>query len=202
MVINPLIDGVEFTKCMVDSGRSIDIMYLDTLQKMNLTEANLRRTNTVFHGIVPGREARSLGCITLQVAFGDVNNYRQERMTFEVVPFKSVYHVIFDRDIFHTFMAKPCFVYNKLKIPGPNGVITVFGRDCEINEATVAEAVLYSEEFKEIQSKVNDSEMPASKKKISDSAPAFKAAIETKPVELVVGDASKTVAIGTNLDPK
>ena len=59
-----------------------------------------------------------------------------------------------------------------------------------------------SEEFKEIQSKVDASEMPALKKQISDPAPAFKAAIETKPVELVVGDASKTVAIGTNLDPK
>ena len=75
MVINPLIDDMEFTKCMVDSGSNINIMYLDTLQKMNLTEANLRRTNTVFHGVVPGWEARSLGCITLQVAFGDVNNY-------------------------------------------------------------------------------------------------------------------------------
>jgi hypothetical protein len=162
---------------------------------MNLTEANLRRTNTVFHGVVPGREARSLGCITLQVSFGDSNNYRQERRTFEVVPFKSV------------FMAKPCFVYNKLKIPGPNGVIIVSGsftkaRDCEIREAPFVEAVLYSEEFKEIQSKVDASEMPTSKKQISESTPAFKAAIETKSVELVVGDASKTTAIGTNLDPK
>src|SRR3954467_1038809 len=61
MVINPLIDGVEFTKCMVDSGSSINIMYLDTLQNMNLAEANLRRTNTIFHGVVPGRQARSLG---------------------------------------------------------------------------------------------------------------------------------------------
>src|SRR3954470_5993126 len=104
MVINPFIDGVEFTKCMVDSGSSINIMYLDTLQKMNFTEANLRRTNTIFHGVVPSREARSLGCITLQVSFGDVNNYCQERMTFEVAPFKSVYHVIFGHDIFDTFM--------------------------------------------------------------------------------------------------
>src|SRR4051812_15039868 len=94
MIINPLIDGNEFTKCMVDSGSSINIMYLDTLQKMNLTEANQRRTSTIFHGIVPSREARSVGCITLQVAFGDANNYRAERMTFEVVPFKSMYHVI------------------------------------------------------------------------------------------------------------
>src|SRR4051812_10054615 len=174
---------------------------------MNLTEANLRRTNTIFHGVVLGWEARSLGCITLQVAFGDVNNYRQERMTFELVPFKRVYHAIFGRDIFHTFMAKPCFVYNKLKILGPNGVITIFGsftkaRDCKINEAAVVEAVLYSEEFKEIQSKFNDPEMPASKKQISASATAFKAPTETKPVELVVGDASKVTAIGTNLDPK
>src|SRR5215216_416549 len=146
MVIIPLIDGVEFTKCMVDSGSSINIMYLDTLQNMNMTEVNLRRTKTIFHGVVPGWEARSLGCITLQVAFGDVNNYRQERMTFEVVPFKSVYHIIFGRDIYHTSIAKPCFVYNKLKIPGPNGVITVSGsftkaRDCKINEEAVAEAV-------------------------------------------------------------
>ena len=62
--------------------------------------------------------------------------------------------------------------------------------------------VLYSEEFKEIQRKVDASKMPVSKKQISDSAPVFKAAIKTKPVELVVGDASKTTAIGMNLDPK
>src|SRR3954471_9550580 len=42
MVINPQIDGNEFTKCMVDSRSSINIMYLDTLHKINLTEANLR----------------------------------------------------------------------------------------------------------------------------------------------------------------
>src|SRR4051812_47106548 len=104
-------------------------------------------------------------------------------------------------------MAKPCFVYNKLKIPGPNSVITISGsftkaRDCKIGEAAYAEVVLYIKEFKDIQIKVDSSEMPVLKKQISDSTPAFKAAIETKPVELVVGDASKTVAIGTNLDPK
>src|SRR3954465_15869791 len=104
-------------------------------------------------------------------------------------------------------MAKPCFVYNKLKIPGPNGVITISGsftkaRDCEIGEEAFAKVVLYSEEFKEIQSKVDASEMPSSKKQISDSDPASKAAIKTKSVELVVGDASKTTAIWTNLDPK
>src|SRR4051812_1261160 len=100
MVINPLINGRDFTKCLVDSGSNINIMYLDTLHKKNLMETNLRRTSTMFHGVVPGQEAQSLGGITLPVAFVYFNNYRQERMTFEVAPFKSVYHVIFGRDIF------------------------------------------------------------------------------------------------------
>ena len=44
--------------------------------------------------------------------------------------------------------------------------------------------------------------MPATKKQISKSAPTFKAAVNTKQVELVVGDASKTTAIGTSLNEK
>ena len=76
-------------------------------------------------------------------------------MAFEVVPLKSVYHVIFGHDIFHSFLARPCFVYNKLKIPGPNSIITVDrsftkARECEMSEAAFAEAVLYGEEFKKI----------------------------------------------------
>ena len=41
--------------------------------------------------------------------------------------------------------------------------------------------------------------MPATKKQVSKTAPAFKAAVDTKAVELVEGDASKTTTIGTNL---
>ncbi|KAK1607004.1 hypothetical protein QYE76_030677 [Lolium multiflorum] len=61
------------------------------------------------------------GSITLHVAFGDVNNFREEMITFEVVPFKSSYHVIFGRPTYHKFHARACYIYNKLKIPGPNG---------------------------------------------------------------------------------
>ncbi|KAK1691787.1 hypothetical protein QYE76_008484 [Lolium multiflorum] len=46
-----------------------------------------------------------------------------------------------------TFTTRACYIYNKLKIPGPNGMITVSGdykkaRDCEEGEATFAESVL------------------------------------------------------------
>ncbi|KAK1615994.1 hypothetical protein QYE76_021511 [Lolium multiflorum] len=42
-------------------------------------------------------------------------------ITFEVVPFKSSYHVIFGRRTYHKFHARACYIYNKLKIPGPKG---------------------------------------------------------------------------------
>ncbi|KAK1662826.1 hypothetical protein QYE76_050985 [Lolium multiflorum] len=42
-------------------------------------------------------------------------------ITFEVVPFKSSYHVIFGRPTYHKFHARACYIYKKLKIPGPNG---------------------------------------------------------------------------------
>ena len=43
--------------------------------------------------------------------------------------------------------------------------------------------------------------MPATKKQVSETAPAFKAADNNKTVELVEGEPSKTATIGTNLSP-
>jgi hypothetical protein len=58
---------------------------------------------------------------------------------------------------------------------GPGGTITVFGsikkaKECEDGESTIAEAVLFSEEFKEIHATTDPSDMPASKQEVS-SAP-------------------------------
>ncbi|KAK1619188.1 hypothetical protein QYE76_024705 [Lolium multiflorum] len=49
-------------------------------------------------------------------------------ITFEVVPFKSSYHVIFGRPTYHKFHARACYIYNKLKIPGPNDLLAVLVR--------------------------------------------------------------------------
>ncbi|KAK1612002.1 hypothetical protein QYE76_035675 [Lolium multiflorum] len=87
---------------------------------MNLTKEQLKHSTTEFHGVVPVK-ANSLGSIRLPVAFGDINNFREEMITFDVVPFKSSYHIIFGRPTYHKFHARACYIYNKLKIPGPNG---------------------------------------------------------------------------------
>jgi hypothetical protein len=157
--------------------------------------------------VVPGHQAKSLGSITLKVAFGSEENYREEPITFEVIPFKITYHVIFGRPAFHSFHARPCYIYNQLKMPGPDGIITIYGsfrkaKECEEGEAAFTEAVFFGEEFKEIHAATDPAEMPASKQEVSASPPTFKPTVDTKQVELVAGDVAKTTSIGTNLSPK
>jgi hypothetical protein len=182
-------------------------MYVETPTKLGLTKTQLRHSAITFYGVVPGRQAKSLGSITLKVSFGDENNYREEPKTFEVVPFKSTYHVIFGHPAFHSFHARPCYIYNQLKMPGPDGIITVYGsfwkaKECEDGEAAFAEAVFIGEEFKEIHAATDLAEMPASKQQVSASPPTFKPTVDTKQVELVAGNAAKTTSIGTNFSSK
>jgi hypothetical protein len=207
MVVCLVIHGYEFSKCLMDGGSSLNIMYVETLTKHGLTKTQLRHSAVTFYGVVPGRQAKSLGFITLKVAFGSEENYRKEPITFEVVPFKSTYHVIFGRPAFHSFHARPCYIYNQLKMPGPDGIITIYGsfrkaKECEEGEAAFAEVVFFGEEFKEIHAATDPAEMQPSKQEVSASLPTFKPTVDTKQVELVAGNATKTTAIGTNLSPK
>jgi hypothetical protein len=44
MVICPVIHGYEFSKCLMDGGSSLNIMYMETLTKLGLTKTQLRHS--------------------------------------------------------------------------------------------------------------------------------------------------------------
>ena len=71
LVVDPQVGGYKFTKVLLDGGSSINILYYETFRRMGLTDKNLRPSNTVFHGVVPGKSAYPVGKIALEVAFGD-----------------------------------------------------------------------------------------------------------------------------------
>jgi hypothetical protein len=204
LVVNPIVQQCRLSKVLMDGGSSINILYLETLKRMHLSETQLRHSTVKFHGIVPGRQASSMGTIVLDVTFGDETNYRTEEVAFEVVEFKSAYHAIFGRPAFAKFMARPCYIYSKLKIPGPNGVITVNGdfkkaKECEAGNAILAEAVISKEEFEQYKKEVNTNEMPDGKKPPCASDVTFKASSNSKKIALDEADASKTTNIGADL---
>jgi hypothetical protein len=87
----------------------------------------LKPTDCSFHGIVPGSANYPLGRITLNVCFGNRQNYRREKLNFEVMDKPSQYHAILGRPAFSRFMAVSHYTYLVLKMPGPRGIITVKG---------------------------------------------------------------------------
>jgi len=86
----------------------------------------------------------------LPVCFGTPSNYRKEVLTFKVVGFKGTYHTILGRPCYAKFMAIPNYTYLKLKMMGPNGVITIgptyeHAYDCDVECVEYAEALVEAE---------------------------------------------------------
>ena len=173
---------------------------------MKLCDSALQPSVTTFHGIIPGRKAHSMGHVVLDVVFGNDKNFRLEIFCFEVVNFKSTYHAIFGRPAFAKFMARPCYAYLKLKMPGPNGTITISGDvdkaiECEKGNAVFAESVITSEELERLKLQVDPNDTTMLKKPTLDARDKFQATQETKCIALVEGDSSKTATIRANMDP-
>ena len=75
-------DGFRLTKVLMDGGSGLNLIYEDTLHKMEIDRSRIEKSSTTFRGIIPSREARCAGKITLDVVFGMPENYRSEEITF------------------------------------------------------------------------------------------------------------------------
>ena len=107
LVLNPIVDGFWLTKVLMDGGSGLNLIYEETLKKMEIDKSRIEQSGTTFRGIIPSREARCAGKITLDVVFGTLENYRSEEITFQVAPFSSGYHALLGRDAFTSFQAIP-----------------------------------------------------------------------------------------------
>jgi rhamnose utilization protein RhaD (predicted bifunctional aldolase and dehydrogenase) len=122
---------------------------------------------------------------------------------FEVVGFRGTYHAVLGRPCYAKFMAVPNYTYLKLKMPGPNGVITVGSTYRHAYEYDV-ECVEYAEALVESEALIADleslsKEVPDAKRHAGNFEPA-----ETVKSILLdpSNDASKQIWIGSELDPK
>ena len=148
-----------------------------------------------------------MGKITLKVTFGGMDNFRTEDVSFEVVPFRSAYHAIFRRPTFAKFMARPCYIYSKLKMSGPNGIITIKvdfkkAKECEAANAVHGEEEISREELQELKKTMSPNEMPATEMPSSNVDSSFKPKDDTKKVKLTKHDPTKEAIIGVGLDEK
>src|SRR4051812_9313596 len=98
LVVDALVAGpkfsCKFSRVLVDGGTTINILYRDTLVMLGLTEKDLDRSRTTFHGIVPGLYCTPMSRIRLDVIFGTEENFRRELIWFEVADLSSPYHAL------------------------------------------------------------------------------------------------------------
>ena len=109
----------------MDGGSGLNLIYQDTVRKMGIDPTQISHSNTNFKGVIPGQEARSTGSLLIEVVFGSPDNFRSERLTFYIAPFRSGYQALLGRTTFARFSAIPHYASLKLKMPGPRGTITV-----------------------------------------------------------------------------
>src|SRR3954469_1104821 len=206
LVVSPQIGCYTLDKVLMDGGSSINILYYKTFQRMGLTHKQLQTSNTVFHGIVPGKSVRPIGKIYLETAFGTAENFRSEIIPYEVVKLESPYHAILGRPAYARFMARPCYIYLKLRMSGPNGLITVEGSrsrvtECEERQVKYVESACDKEDLTAYKDKVDPAELLRAKKPASASA--FQSSGETKPVHIHPTDFDAAPTnISTTLDSK
>ena len=124
----------------------------------------------------------------------------------------SAYHALLGRPALAKFMAVPHYVYLKMKMSGPKGLITVTGDyhkslECARDGAKLAESLVIAEERRQLDriialaGKASDASIPTLDP--ADEA-AFKPSKETKKVKLNLEDpnCSKYVVVGARLDNK
>ncbi|KAI5016509.1 hypothetical protein ZWY2020_006360 [Hordeum vulgare] len=145
-LVDPMVEGVRLRKVLMDGGSGLNIMYADTLNGMGIPMSKLSESSMQFHGVVPGRKAKSLGQIAMDVVFGSEKNFRKEKLTFEVVDFQS-----------------------------PKGVITVTGNrqraeECLRQGSRIANQQMAILELDEYKKTADPADLMRSKKPASESA--------------------------------
>jgi hypothetical protein len=203
LVVDPVIGNVRLTKVLMDGGGSLNIIYTETLELLQIDLSSVRAGVAPFHGIIPRKRVQPLGRLDLPVCFGTPSNFRRETLTFEVVGFQGTYHAVLGRPCYAKFMVVPNYTYLKLKMPGPNGVITV-GPTYRHAYGCDVECVEYAEALAESEALIADLEsLSKEAPDVKHHADNFEPAETVKSVPLDPGnDASKHIRIGSELDPK
>ena len=121
-----------------------------------------------------------------------------------MVDFLGSYHTILGRPCYTKFMVVPNYTYLKLKMSGPNDIITMgstflHAYTCDCKHYKLATAIINSAELPQFRNSSTPTVLDYNK---PSSSTAFHLIEETKAVGIDPTDPTKTVRIGTQLSAK
>jgi hypothetical protein len=144
--------------------------------------------------------------INMPVTFGTPENYKTEFLRFEVARFDCGYKAIIGRPGLAKFMAIPHYSYMILKMPGPQGIITVradFQGAVECFRGAIQAALtagpLTAPPVQTDTKPEEDLTIPTNE---AQAVTSIRPTEETKRINLGFADERKTAIISSSLDDK
>jgi hypothetical protein len=125
-------------------------------------------------------------------------------LEFEVMDWPSQYHAILGRPAFVRFMEVPHYMYLVLKLPGPNGIITVKGSfkvsdTCDKEFHKMAQTFGMTTEYARLKGDTDHNILPNVGRSLPDQT--FDTTWDSKKVRVHPTDPDKTTSIAVDLDP-
>jgi hypothetical protein len=208
LVLDPIVRSdthtCHFSRVLIDGGSNINLLYRSSMEKLGIPLAQLEPSRLTFHGIMPGHSCTPMGRVRLEVLFRKKGNSRREPIWFAVVDISSPYHALLGLPALAKFMAVLHYVYLKMKLLGPRGVITVSGcfkksLACAKASSQLEEALVIAEEKRQLLHRVELTQQDVSDRQ--SPVEQFQPANDTK-ILLDESNPSKFVIIGTGLSAK
>jgi hypothetical protein len=206
LLVDPVIRESRVKKVLVDEGSSINVTFPRTLQGLGVALKELHESDTPFFGIVPTEGEYPLRHIYMSATFGTPEKYRTEFLRFDVANFDYGYNAIIGRPGLPKFMAIPHYTYMILKMPGPQGIITVcadFQSAAECFRVAIQAAIttkpLATSSAQANSKPEEDLAIPANEAQVVTS---MRLTEEIKRINLGFADERKTAIISSNLDDK
>ncbi|XP_019163610.1 PREDICTED: uncharacterized protein LOC109159953 [Ipomoea nil] len=194
LVITMDINGLVVRRILVDTGSSVNVLYLETFTKMGLTREQLRPVQTPLAGFT-GDSVEAEGSITLPVEIGSYPDVQKLSMKFIVVNLACLHNAILGRPGLEDLGALISIEHLCLKFRTPNGIGTVrcdrkVARDCYLQACRgMGKREMQVHEV---------TERPPKKTVIPRPEPA----VELEEIEIDPAQPSRRVRIGVGLPEK
>jgi hypothetical protein len=126
LVINCRVAGWNLHKVLVDNGSQTDIIFLHAFDHMGISHSLLKPADNPLYGF-RGKGTFPLGKIELPLSFDTTPNATSEHITFDIVDMVYPYNAIIGQGSINKLEATIHGLYLCIKIPGPQGAITIYG---------------------------------------------------------------------------